>query len=451
MRVLITGGLGFVGKMLCSEIMNAGKLTGPNGDQQTVTEIVLFDTADTVAAGVPDQLAADSRVRVVGGDISDRDTVNGLVEGCEGQISVFHLASVMSGQGEDDFDLCLAVNLEGSMMLLEALRALEGCPRIVVAGSCAAVGACSAVDDKSKFMPQSTYGMTKALLEMLVNDYTRRGFIDGRTVRLPTIIVRPGLANTAATGAFSEVIRGPLAEQEVTIQVDPYLGHACCSYYTAVAFMIALHELPTNALPMHDRTMQISGMRVTVHDLMVILNNLAEIEGLKLPEINMEFDPEISSRCGTLPTEAESDRTREFGMPMDTSLEQIVWTYYYDFVKCSGEVYSRPPVGFVGLGNMGAPMASNLGRNGFPVVLYNRTKSKAKALARFDDRVAATYREVAEGAKIICTCLPTEAEVDSAILGTGGLVEYLTPGSILIDHSTVSPATTMRCHAASCC
>jgi hypothetical protein len=173
---------------------------------------------------------------------------------------------------------------------------------------------------------------------MLVNDYTRRGFLDGRTARYPTIIVRPGKPNRAVTGIFSSVIRESLNGQPVTLNVDPDLEHACAGYSTAVAFTLALHELPTNALPINDRTLQLPGMRVTLNDLLQELRALAEAEGLKLPQVKVAVDPELTELCRGMPKGARSDRVRELGLPKDWTLEQIVWTYYFDFVKCSGQV-----------------------------------------------------------------------------------------------------------------
>jgi len=305
------------------------------------------------------------------------------------------------------------------------------------------------IDDNSRFLPNNTYGTTKAVAEMMVNEYTRKGFVDGRTVRYPTIIVRPGTPNTAVTGIFSGLIREPLNGEPCEVVVDPTLGHACASYWAAVSFTIAVHELPTNAVPLNDRTLQLAGLCVTLEELRSCLEALARAESLLLPEITVNIDEELSRMVSGMPCEAECRRSRELGLPRDRCVEEIVWNYYYDYVKCSDETYQRPPIGFVGLGNMGAPMATNLGRTGYPVVLYNRTKAKAKMLARpGQDMVASSLKEVMDKAKIVCTCLPNEAEIDAVLLADGGLVDNLTPGSILIDHSTVCPATSMRCHAA---
>ena len=178
--------------------------------------LVLFD------AQVPDALpdGLDGRVRMLAGDISDRDAVFSLID--RDDIRVFHLASVVSAEAEQDFDLAMRVNFDGGRNILDALRARQGAPRIVFASSLAVFGGdgvAEAVTDMTRLKPGTTYGMTKAVGELMINDYTRKGFIDGRAARLPTVIIRPGPPNKAASGFASGVFREPLAGRECVLPV----------------------------------------------------------------------------------------------------------------------------------------------------------------------------------------------------------------------------------------
>ena len=192
MKVVITGGTGFIGVTLARRLLAIGKLTAPDGRPAPIEEIVLFDM--TVPDDKPRDL--DGRVRMAKGEISDGTTVRALFD--RPDTSVFHLASVVSGGGEQDFDLAMRVNLTGNLNVLEAARALGSRPRVVFASSIAVFGGTSmpkSVGDDTKQLPQTTYGVTKAIGELLINDYSRKGFIDGRSARLPTDIVRPGKPN----------------------------------------------------------------------------------------------------------------------------------------------------------------------------------------------------------------------------------------------------------------
>jgi nucleoside-diphosphate-sugar epimerase len=192
MKVVITGGTGFIGRMLARAILARGSLTGPSGAQEEVDAITLFDAVEPPAP----LEGLNGRAKVVIGDISDQDLVSGLID--RDDVSVFHLASVVSGGGEKDFDLAIRVNLMGGLNVLEAARARAGraragAPRLVFASSIAVFGGSAmpaVVGDTTKQTPQTTYGVTKSIGELLINDYTRKGFIDGRAARLPTIVIR---------------------------------------------------------------------------------------------------------------------------------------------------------------------------------------------------------------------------------------------------------------------
>src|SRR5687767_3225224 len=205
MKVIITGGGGFLGSQLCQKILERGALTGPSGGPETIAEIVLLDAAFH-------RPPPEARVRHVTGDIGDRATVFAAI-GSDSATSIFHLASMVSGECEERFDDALRVNLDGGRNIFEAARALPGKPRVVFASSIACYGGADMPEvntDLTKHTPQTTYGVTKAICELFVNDHSRKGHFDGRSVRLPTVIVRPGKPNAAASSWASGMFREPL-------------------------------------------------------------------------------------------------------------------------------------------------------------------------------------------------------------------------------------------------
>jgi nucleoside-diphosphate-sugar epimerase len=203
MKIVITGGAGFLGQRLARRLLEQGSLTDATGERRGISEIVLLDV---VAAGS----FSDSRVREVTGDIADPDVMRRVVDG--NTSSIFHLAAVVSGQAEADFDLGMRINLDASRQLLDICRQLGHRPRVVFTSSVAVYGGRlpAMVDDETAREPQSSYGVQKAIGELLLGDYHRRGFIDGRVLRLPTISVRPGKPNKPASSFASGIIREPL-------------------------------------------------------------------------------------------------------------------------------------------------------------------------------------------------------------------------------------------------
>ena len=325
MRVVITGGCGFIGRRLGEKILERGTLTGPSGSQEPVDSLVLFD------AVVPPGLEPfDERVEIVSGDIADRDLIFSLVD--RDDISVFHLASVVSGGGEKDFDLAMRVNLDGGRNVFEACRARAGLPRVVFASSIAVFGGSgmpSTVGDGVKQTPQTTYGVTKSICELLVNDYTRKGFFDGRSARLPTVIIRPGKPNAAASSFASGVFREPLNGETCVLPVKPEQVMPLLGYRSIVDGFLALHELDGEALG-DDRAVSLPSLTVTVGEMIEALKRVAADRSLG--EIRIEPDPFIEAICATWPTDASYDRAAKLGLPREDSLDQIVQAYIDDYL-----------------------------------------------------------------------------------------------------------------------
>ena len=327
MKVVITGGCGFIGNRLAKRILERGQLTGPDGTAQPVDSMVLFD-----AVVPPGMEPFDDRVEIVAGDISDRDLVFSLVD--RDDISIFHLASVVSGGGEKDFDLAIRVNLDGGLNIFEAARARDGLPRVVFASSIAVFGGSGMPDmvgDSVKQTPQTTYGITKSICELLVNDYTRKGFFDGRSARLPTVIIRPGKPNAAASSFASGVFREPLNGETCILPVKPEQVMPLLGYRSIVDGFVQLHELDGEKLG-DDRAVSLPCHNVTVGDMIDSLKRVASEGGRELGEIRIEPDPFIEAICASWPVAAEGKRAEDLGLPKESGLDEIVRAYIEDYL-----------------------------------------------------------------------------------------------------------------------
>ncbi len=325
MKVVITGGGGFLGQRLAVAILERGTLADVSGAQAEVDELLLFDQALPRRAPVE-----DARVHLVSGDISDSATVSGLID--RDDVAVFHLASVVSGGGEQDFDLALRVNLDGGRHIFEAVRARAGLQRLVFASSIAVFGGDAMPDqvgDTTKQTPQTTYGMTKAVCELMINDYTRKGFFDGRSARLPTVIIRPGKPNAAASSFVSAVFREPLNAEDYVLPVTPDTKMPVLGYRAIVDGLIAMHELDGDKLG-SDRAVSLPALNVSVRDMMDALRRVAGSRGLG--SIGIEPDPFIEAIVRTWPGAADDARALSLGLRKDASLDDIVRYYIEDYV-----------------------------------------------------------------------------------------------------------------------
>jgi nucleoside-diphosphate-sugar epimerase len=326
MKIVVTGGTGFLGLRLARQLLAHGEATAPSGKREAIDEMVLFDVV------VPDKRpeGLDGRVKIVAGEISDPKAIEALID--TPNIGVYHLASVVSGEGEQDFDLALKVNLYGHLHLLEAIRRLGSKPRYLFSSSIAAYGGTAmpkGVSDQTKQTPQTTYGMTKSVGELLVNDYTRKGFLDGRTARLPGVIVRPGKPNKAASGFISAVVREPLngIDYELPVPLDLEMPVAC--YRTVVSDIEALFEADGAKLG-DDRAVNLPNLTVTVAQMIESLKTVAA--GRTLGKITVKPDPFVMSIVAGWPTRLDAARAHALGLPKDKALENIIRAYMEDYL-----------------------------------------------------------------------------------------------------------------------
>ncbi len=320
MRILITGGTGFIGKQLAQRLLDAGQLSLDEQPAQAIERIVLFDAF--AGEGVP----TDPRLDVVTGDISDAAT---LAQVCEGVDLVWHLAAVVSSAAEADFELGMQVNLYGLLNLLETLRRQGQHPRVVYASGFAVFGGAlpEVVDDDTALTPQSSYGMQKAVGELLVADYARKGFIDGRVLRLPTIVVRPGKPNKAASTFFSSIIREPLVGEPAVCPVRPDTQVYISSPRRAVESMLLAMTLSPQRLG-SERIIPLPGLTTTVADMVAALERVAGRGAVEL--IRWEADASIQRIVESWPSQVDAPRARALGFKADADFDSIVRAHMED-------------------------------------------------------------------------------------------------------------------------
>jgi len=325
MHVLITGGAGFLGRRLATSLLQRGTLAGAHGEQEPIDRMTLLDV-------VPATGVTDPRVTVVSGDVADPVLIKSLVD--RNTTSIFHLAAIVSGMAEADFDLGMRVNLDASRTLLDACRALAHRPRVVFTSSVAVFGGelSAIVPEGTAVTPQSSYGTEKAMAELLVNDYSRRGFVDGRALRLPTISVRPGRPNAALSSFASSIIREPLNGEDVVCPVDPEARVWLLSPHRAIECLIVGHEVPADALG-SNRIVSLPGLSITVGEMVAALERVAGAEVVS--RIKWERDPKVVKVVATWPGALDTMRARSLGFPGDASFDDIVRRYIAD-EKTSG-------------------------------------------------------------------------------------------------------------------
>ena len=283
-------------------------------------ELVLLDTPAALAP--PDDL---SDALVLRGDIRDAALLGEALAAPE--VAVVHLASVVSGGAERDFDAALEVNLDGGRALVAACRAHGGAPRLVFTSSLAVFGgelALGPVDDGTRPTPSTTYGATKAMLELLFADATRKGFLDARRARPPTVVVRPGAPNAAASGFASAVVREPLAGRPAVLPVPLDLATVVIGVDTAVGCLARLLEIDGDALG-SDRALNLPGLVATAGELLAALH--AQVDPATLAPVTVEVDAAVEAMVRSWPLQWSSSRADALGLPRDDDAAGIVAAY----------------------------------------------------------------------------------------------------------------------------
>jgi len=312
MRVVVTGGCGFLGRRVALQLLG----------RRDVDELVLFDNAPPALP-----LPEDKRLKLVVGDIADHKGVRRVISA--GTNSVFHLAAVVSGQAEADTDLGYRVNLDGTRAVLDACRELGTCPRLVFASSLAVYGGAlpPVVGDETPLTPQTSYGTQKAIGELLVNDYSRKEFVDGRAVRLPTVVVRPGRPNRAASTFASSMIREPLSGREAICPISPDTVMALASPRRIVAGLLHAHDLPGGALGAN-RSLQLPGFSVAVGEMAAAVRRAGGEAAYA--RILWEPDPQIQQIISGWPQALHAPRAEALGFTADNGIDEVVAAFVED-------------------------------------------------------------------------------------------------------------------------
>ncbi|HUE64718.1 MAG TPA: D-erythronate dehydrogenase [Rhizomicrobium sp.] len=321
MKILVTGSGGMIGRKLVERLVKDGSLGG-----KRIVSLTLVDVVDSpIPAGAP----KDSKAIVA--DFSEKGVAATLIQGRPDVI--FHLAAIVSGDAEANFEKGYRVNFNGSWELFEAIR-LDGQkspykPRLVFASSLAVFGPPfpDSIPDSFATTPASSYGTQKAMTELLLADYSRKGFMDGVGVRLPTICIRPGKPNKAASSFFSGILREPLAGQEAPLPVGDGVRHWFASPRTAVAFFITAATIDTSSLGPR-RSMTMPGVSATVGEEIEALRNAAGEKAVAL--IKRVEDPFVAKIVQGWAGRYDAHLARQMGFIAEKNFGEIIKVYQED-------------------------------------------------------------------------------------------------------------------------
>lgn len=319
MKVFITGGGGFLGYRLALKLLERGTLAGADGKPAAISGITLFD-----AAYPP---TTDARLKCIKGNIADLDVVEAALD--RDTAAVFHLAAVVSAHAEAEFDVGYEVNLDGTRNLLAACRDLDAPPRLVFASSLAVYGGKlpDVVDDSVTPTPMTSYGTQKVIGEYLVNDFTRKGMVDGRSLRLPTIVVRPGKPNLASTSFASGMFREPLNGVVCEVPVEESTQMWILSPAKVVDAFIHAHDLPATAWG-NQRALTLSGITFSVKEGVEALRRIAGDEVAK--RVVFKLNERLNTMVRSFPGRFRTDRALAMGFVPDADIESIIRAYIKD-------------------------------------------------------------------------------------------------------------------------
>jgi nucleoside-diphosphate-sugar epimerase len=321
MHIVVTGGAGFLGTRLCRALLADGTLAAAGRPAIDIDRLTVLDRAAPAA-----DVGADPRVVASTADLLDRDGDAGSHPIGDADV-VFHLAAAVSGECESDFDLGMRTNLDGTLALLRRCRAGGRTPVVVFASSLAVFGSAvgypmpAVVTDETLPVPQTSYGTQKFICEQLLADYTRKGFLRGRSVRLPTVSVRPGRPNTAASSYLSGIIREPLNGQRAACPVDPHVAAAICSPERAVRGLLRAATAATEEWGA-PTALTLPAITVTAAQMVLTLAQIAGDDVAAL--VDWRPDQAIASIIEGWPKRLRTDRAARLGLQPDESLEAIV-------------------------------------------------------------------------------------------------------------------------------
>jgi D-erythronate 2-dehydrogenase len=319
LHILILGAAGMVGRKLTERLLRDGRLGKHDITRMTLQDVVT--PAKPANASIP--------IEVVASDFADPGAAGPLIAGRPEVI--FHLAAIVSGEAEAEFDKGYRINLDGTRYLIDAIRHAGGGykPRLVFTSSIAVFGAPfpEKIGDEFFHTPLTSYGTQKSICELLINDYTRKGLLDGISIRLPTICVRPGKPNKAASGFFSNIIREPLAGQEAVLPVSEDVRHTHASPRAAVGFLIHAATID-GARVGPRRNISMPGVAVSVGQQIEALRRVA---GDKVvARIRREPDELIARIVAGWPSRFDARRALALGFRVEASFDEIIRAHIED-------------------------------------------------------------------------------------------------------------------------
>jgi len=322
MHVLITGGTGFIGKKLANRILQQNGIALAGGRERAIEKVTITDRSSSREGFVD-----DPRLDFVFGEFTDAHTLGRAL--CADIDVIFHLAAVVSGQAEQEFETGLRVNLQATINLLETCRQLGNCPLVIFTSSVAVYGGDlpDTVTDSTRATPQNSYGAQKAACEILINDYSRKGYIDGRSLRLPTIIVRPGRPNAAASSFASGIIREPLQGQMTVCPVVAESRMWVMSPRTVITNLI--HALTLSAAQLGtDRTIPLPGTTVSVA---VLLDTMGRLTSDRvIARVKFQPDQFIQRIVNGWPATFDLKRCIQLGFDADPDVESFITGFIDD-------------------------------------------------------------------------------------------------------------------------
>lgn len=313
MRVIILGGGGFLGRRLARELLEKGGLA-----QGKVRHLTLVDIAFS------GEKFLSPVVDYIEGDFSDDITLKSILQ--QEPDLIFHLAAIVSGEAEKNFALGMKVNFHASLRLLELCREMELRPRIVFSSSCAVFGGdvTRVITEDTAPKPRTSYGTQKAMVDLLLNDYSRRGFVDGRSLRLPTISVRPGKPNAATSSFLSSIIREPLNGKQASYPVSPDSRFWLLSPKKVIRNFVHAANLNEKLLG-DDRVINLPGLTVSIREMISSLERVTSPEVTRL--ISYEHDDFLQGIVLTWPPNFDTAKADALGFVKDASIEEIIWSY----------------------------------------------------------------------------------------------------------------------------
>jgi nucleoside-diphosphate-sugar epimerase len=323
MNVLVIGAAGMIGRKFCEAVAKRSSI----GDKP----VAHLTMADAITPDAP--VGAPFSVRTLSADIADASAVESIV--AHRPDLIYHLAAVVSGEAEADFDKGYRVNLGGIQHLFEAIRRARYRPRVVFASSIAVFGSPfpETIPEDFALAPLTSYGTQKAIGELLLADFSRRGFFDGIGIRFPTICVRPGKPNKAASGFFSGIIREPLKGQPAVLPVTDDVRHWFASPRAAVNFLFHAGALDLDQLGSH-RTLSMPGLSATVGEMIASLEKVAGAECVQ--RIQREPDPEIQRIVDGWAQRLDASRAEALGFRSETIFQEIIKIHIED--ECDGKL-----------------------------------------------------------------------------------------------------------------